>query len=376
MHDPRRAADGRRAARKHNRVVQVAAHRRSSRLYADLVSRVTGGSTRQSDGRSDLSAQQHVSQGHRRKLRPVIRRHSASSGTAVAHGPRKPARPFQVTIAPYKFRWWDAYSSQIEANWGVHYLDAIRWALGEEAPASISGAWRPFCHQDDDRTIPDTLEAVFEFASGRLAVFGQYEASSNPAIRSGEIEPRRYARHCLSAERSSRFIVKSGPDSLKRRCPARRAGPREQSRRRSHVGTRTELPRLHRHRETDRMLDVETGHRSTTFAHLANLALATCCLPRLGHPRRPNASPITRPPTTCSITNIANPGGRCSRAESRRINTQFTDLSTGLRRGRPFSVSPAFLEPRQTCIDTVSGLIPSRLGFRDSETVFPKTRQA
>ena len=35
---------------------------------------------------------------------------------------------------------------------------------------------------DDDRTIPDTLEAMFQFASGRLAVFGQYEASGNPAL--------------------------------------------------------------------------------------------------------------------------------------------------------------------------------------------------
>ena len=44
-------------------------------------------------------------------------------------GPR-PARPFQSTIMPYKFRWWNLYSSQI-ANWGVHYFDLIRWLTGE-----------------------------------------------------------------------------------------------------------------------------------------------------------------------------------------------------------------------------------------------------
>ena len=51
-------------------------------------------------------------------------------------GPR-PARPFQATIMPYKFRWFHLYSSQM-ANWGVHYFDAIRWLTGELAPASVS----------------------------------------------------------------------------------------------------------------------------------------------------------------------------------------------------------------------------------------------
>ena len=35
------------------------------------------------------------------------------------------ARPFQAKIMPYKFRWWQLYSSQV-ANWGVHYLDLAR----------------------------------------------------------------------------------------------------------------------------------------------------------------------------------------------------------------------------------------------------------
>ncbi len=42
---------------------------------------------------------------------------------------------------PYKFRWWDLYSSQM-ANWGVHYFDLIRWLTGELAPAVGVGARR------------------------------------------------------------------------------------------------------------------------------------------------------------------------------------------------------------------------------------------
>ena len=42
-------------------------------------------------------------------------------------GPRA-YRPYQYNIAPYMFRWWSEYSSQM-GNWGVHYMDAIRWLM-------------------------------------------------------------------------------------------------------------------------------------------------------------------------------------------------------------------------------------------------------
>ena len=51
-------------------------------------------------------------------------------------GPR-PKRPYQYNIAPYSFRWWKDYSSQM-GNWGVHYMDVIRWMIGETAPSAIT----------------------------------------------------------------------------------------------------------------------------------------------------------------------------------------------------------------------------------------------
>ena len=164
------------AARKHGRVVQVGTHRRSSNLYAEFAGRVQGG----------LLGKVTVARGYR-----LSNMFPNGIGKAKPSDPPpgldwdkwlgpRPWRPFQSTIAPYKFRSWDPYSSQI-ANWGIHYLDAIRWLLGEEAPASISAHGGRFAI-DDDRTIPDTMEAVFEFASGRLVLFGQYEASGNPML--------------------------------------------------------------------------------------------------------------------------------------------------------------------------------------------------
>ena len=94
-------------------------------------------------------------------------------------GPR-PQRPYQATIAPYKFRWWDLYSSQV-ANQGVHFLDMIRWMTGDLAPASICAMGGRFA-VDDDRTIPDTMQVTFQCPAGRLVLFGQYETCGNPAM--------------------------------------------------------------------------------------------------------------------------------------------------------------------------------------------------
>jgi len=55
------------------------------------------------------------------------------------------------------------------ANWGVHYCDAMRWVLAEQAPISISAHGGRFA-VDDDRTIPDTMEVIFELASGALLI--------------------------------------------------------------------------------------------------------------------------------------------------------------------------------------------------------------
>src|SRR5690606_10325874 len=74
-------------------------------------------------------------------------------------GPRA-FRPYQYNIAPYRFRWWTDYSSQM-GNWGVHFMDVIRWMMGETAPSSIIATGGNYAI-DDDRTIPDTMQVTFE----------------------------------------------------------------------------------------------------------------------------------------------------------------------------------------------------------------------
>ena len=62
----------------------------------------------------------------------------ANSNRVIAVGlNRRGCGTYQYDIAPYMFRWWSDYSSQI-GNWGVHFMDVIPWMLGETAPVAIS----------------------------------------------------------------------------------------------------------------------------------------------------------------------------------------------------------------------------------------------
>ncbi|MEX0585865.1 MAG: Gfo/Idh/MocA family oxidoreductase, partial [Pirellulales bacterium] len=253
-------------AREQKRIVQVGTHRRSSQLYIELAKEVAGGAI----GKVTVARAYRLSNMHPKGIgKSPPGPPPADLDWEMWLGPR-PHRPFQATIAPYKFRWWHEYSSQM-ANWGVHYLDAIRWLTGELAPASICAMGGKFAI-DDDRTVPDTLEATFQFASGRLAVFGQYEASGAPAFPAGgEIEFRGtlgalYSHdkgYHITAERGGQF--QSNEPRLK---PA--SGTIAEDATVNHTRNFLDCVRTRKLPNAD----IEIGHRSTTMSLLANISLA------------------------------------------------------------------------------------------------------
>lgn len=100
----------------------------------------------------------------------------------------KPFRPYQYNIAPYRFRWWEEYDNQVLNN-GVHWLDLMRWLIGEKAPATITTLGGKYAI-DDDRTIPDTMQTIFEFPSGVIATFTMLEASTGIFSPQGALEFR------------------------------------------------------------------------------------------------------------------------------------------------------------------------------------------
>ncbi len=256
------------AARRNRRVVQVGTHRRSSSLYAALVKRTLA----EDFGKICISRAYRLSNMYPDgigRCKPTAPPENLDWDMWL--GPR-PRRPYQENIAPYKFRWWHRYSSQM-GNWGVHYLDAIRWCTGELAPKSVCAMGGRFV-VDDDRTVPDTMEVTFEFASGRLAIFGQYESSGNPTLPFGEIELRGTQGTVYVSASGYRVVPERGGQFQDRK-------PRMKPEEVSAKGSNANLTALHARNFLDCMrsrekphADVEIGHRSTSLSLIANISLA------------------------------------------------------------------------------------------------------
>jgi predicted dehydrogenase len=257
------------AARRHDRIVQVGLHRRSSQMYAGLARDVQAGKI----GKVTVARAYRVSNMHPAGIgRYPDKAPPQDLDWDMWLGPR-PMRPYKDNIPLYKFRWWDAYSSQM-ANWGVHYCDAIRWVLAEQAPISISAHGGRFA-VDDDRTVPDTMEVTFELASGVLVVFGQYEASGISPLADGEIEFRGTLGNLYPGGRGYKIIPSPG-GQFQPREPRIAADEKKFSEGGNPLTVkhiRNFLDCVKSRRQTN--CDMETGHRSTTFALLANIALAT-----------------------------------------------------------------------------------------------------
>lgn len=255
-------------ARETGRIVQVGIHRRSGPTYGKAVELV------RSDGIGKVTVARCY---HRSNMWPNGIGHAPPSEPPADLnwdmwlGPR-PERPFQATIAPYKFRWWHLYSSQI-ANNGVHFLDLIRWMTDDLAPTSICAMGGRYA-VDDDRTIPDTMEANFEFPSGRLVIFGQYEACGNQTMARGGYVELRGTKGTLFANDNGYEVVPERGGQFQ--DPAPRMEPINVS---ASEGN-SNLTSIHARNFLDCMrsrqtptCDVEEAHRSTTMSLLANISL-------------------------------------------------------------------------------------------------------
>ena len=268
------------AARKYERVVQVGIHRRSGTLYRKMAEENFDDKI----GKVTVARCSHMS-----NMAPAGIGQVAPSAPPdyldwdMWLGPRA-ERPYQENIAPYKFRWWLDYSSQV-ANNGVHSIDAIRWLLRESAPVAVCAMGGKFC-VDDDRTIPDTMEVIYQFASGRLLIFNHYEANSNPIMAT---EPNNYYNALGFMEfrgingtlylHDTRYIVKpERPGQFQARGERMQEFVHEEG---TGADRNFDITALHARNFVDCMksrqkphADVEDGHRSTTMSLIANISLA------------------------------------------------------------------------------------------------------
>lgn len=193
-------------------------------------------------------------------------------------GPRA-SRPYQYNIAPYMFRWWGDFSSQM-GNWGVHYMDAMRWLMGETAPVAISAHGGKFI-LDHDGDIPDTMQVTYEFASKKIISFSIFEASGGDLLPYGEIELRGTKGNLYAKEDGYRIIpAKKGQfQNWKQMIEPEEYTIQTQDLKDGSSATSTgtvirDFLDCVKSRKLP-LCSLEEGHRSTSFAHLANIALKT-----------------------------------------------------------------------------------------------------
>ena len=126
------------------------------------------------------------------------------------------------------------------------------------------------------------MEVTFELPSGTIVVFGIYEASGGPAIPHGEIELQG-TKGTLYVDEGGYRVVPSRPGQFQtwERLMEPREYAHEEKAISDDVGDRVSTVHLIRNflgcvktRETP-LCPLEEGHRSTSFAHLANIALET-----------------------------------------------------------------------------------------------------
>ena len=86
-----------------------------------------------------------------------------------------PKVPYNRNRSFYNFRWFYNYSGGQVTNFGVHYMDMLRWCLGKESPKSVVAMGGVYAVQDN-REIPDTAEVIWDF-DGVLMIFCQYNAT-------------------------------------------------------------------------------------------------------------------------------------------------------------------------------------------------------
>jgi predicted dehydrogenase len=163
------------AAERTKRVVQVGTNRRSWRTYKEAADFVRAGGI-----------------GHVTVARCFHIRNEWPNGLGAApDGPPPspqewdqwlgpaPKVPYNANRAYYNFRWFYDYSGGQVTNFGVHYVDVIRWFLGQDAPKAVTAIGGRYAGIKDNREIPDTLQVIWEFDK-TLVVFEQYDASSAP----------------------------------------------------------------------------------------------------------------------------------------------------------------------------------------------------
>ncbi len=198
-----------------------------------------------------------------------------------------PAVPHNINRTFYKFRWFWNHSGGQVTNFGVHLMDVVHWALGQDAPLRVTAMGGKFAI-DDNREIPDTAKLLYEYPGGTLATFNQYNANGYVWPTRQQIELRGTKGTMLIKGRGFDIIPEViNPHGRYARTPLDRKTEREQREDAAPMieAMSVEGPsgtEFHTRNFLDCVksrercnADIEIGHRSTSAPLIGNIALRT-----------------------------------------------------------------------------------------------------
>ena len=265
------------AQKKTDRIVAVGLNRRGSTVYQNLSKEIRDGKI----GKVTVASALRISNMYPNGIGNLHPEDPPSDfDWDMWLGPRT-KRAYQYNIAPYMFRWWEEYSSQM-GNWGVHYMDVIRWMIGEQAPVAISAHGGKYVLTHDGN-IPDTMEVLFEFASGAIVKFSIHEACGGGYLPTSELELKG-TKGNIGISQNGYIVNPSNPGQFQtwdQLVKEEEYSLISDSQYGDLAISEDSTARLIRNfldcikTREEPWCPLEEGHRSTSFAHLANMALKT-----------------------------------------------------------------------------------------------------
>lgn len=162
------------AAERNKRVVQVGIHRRSAPFLREAAEYVQSGAL----GKVTLAQGFHLTNEWPTGLGSAPEGPPPSEAEWDAWLGPAPKVPYNRNRMYYNFRWFYNYSGGQVTNFGVHYVDMLRWCVGKDAPKAVTVMGGKYA-MDDNREIPDTLQAMWDY-DGMMLVFTQINANAAP----------------------------------------------------------------------------------------------------------------------------------------------------------------------------------------------------
>jgi predicted dehydrogenase len=159
-------AEGRacvRAARRHNRIVQIGTQQRSWEHYQRAVEIIRSGRLGEV---SEVKVWDYENQspgfGSPRDSAPPP---ELDWEFWLGPAPRVPYNPNRYT----HHYWFFDYGGAWQLDWAVHHYDIVHWAMGVRCPTTAIASGGKLAFANDNRQWPDTFSGVLEYGPGPVA---------------------------------------------------------------------------------------------------------------------------------------------------------------------------------------------------------------